>query len=219
MELKISGIMPDIFWLGRGLCYITTLNFVYMQHIIDCFKNGKLIKVKDRNFLIYSLADHEPATSFELVNDTVEELSKLADFSEADIILGEEDRGGFLAALMAYKHKKPFTLVKWNPSGYEGQHTVEFRNAYTEGKMYLSGVAAGQKVIIVEDMVDSGGTLIALIELCRKAGLEIIGVMAVAEKAEFKGIERIETETGVKVKHLVTFSSSGEKPEVVWSRS
>lgn len=188
-----------------------------MKHIIKCFQDGKFVKVKDRNFLIYSLVDHEPATSYELVEDVVDEFSKLTDFSKADIILGEEDRGGFLAALMAYEHHKPFTLAKWNPNGVEGQISVDFRNAYTEGAMYIAGVEKGQKVIIVEDMVDSGGTIVALIDLVRKAGMEIVDVIAVAEKYEYKGIQRIFNETGIQVKHLLTFTSTGEKPEIVWT--
>mgnify|MGYP003395891842 CR=1 FL=1 len=37
-------------------------------------------------------------------------------------------------------------MVKWNPLGLEGDHAVNFRNAYTKGKMYLHGVSKGDKV-------------------------------------------------------------------------
>lgn len=187
-----------------------------MKEVIDAFHNRPLVKVKDRNFLVNPLTDHHPTTPYDLVEDTLTELTKLTDFSKATKIIGEEDRGGFLAALMAYKHKLPFGLVKWNPLELSGTVSIEFRNAYTEGKMYLYGAEKGDKVILVEDMVDSGGSIIAMIELLRKAEIELVDVIAVAEKFEYKGIERIKNETGIEVKHLLKFNSQGTQSKVVW---
>jgi adenine/guanine phosphoribosyltransferase-like PRPP-binding protein len=194
------------------------INFKYkfiMKYVVDAFHNRPLVFVKDRNYIVTPLTDHEPGTPFELLEDTVKELSKLSNFSLADKILGEEDRGGFLAALMAYEHKKPLGMVKWNPNGLEGQQAVQFRNAYTEGTMYINGIQPGDKVILVEDMVDSGGTIIGMIELLGKIKVELLDVVVIAEKEEFEGIKRIKDETGFDVKALLKFNSSmGNKAKV-----
>jgi adenine phosphoribosyltransferase len=187
-----------------------------MKHLIDAFHNRPLIKVKDRNFIVNPLTDHVPTTPYELLEDTVQELAKVTDYSKATKILGEEERGGFITVLMAYHLKMPFGMVKWNPIGLEGQISIDFRNAYTEGKLYLNGIQKGDKVTIVEDMVDSGGTIISMIQLIQKAGIEIVDVVAIAEKAEFEGIERIKNETGFDVKHLIKFTSSEETSKVTW---
>lgn len=179
-----------------------------MKYVVDAFHNRPLVFVKDRNYIVTPLTDHEPGTPFELLEDTVRELSRLTDFSLADKILGEEDRGGFLAALMAYEHKKPLGMVKWNPNGLAGQQAVSFRNAYTEGTMYINGINSGDKVILVEDMVDSGGTIIGMIQLLAKIDVQLLDVIVIAEKQEFEGIKRIKEETGVDVKALLKFNSS-----------
>jgi adenine/guanine phosphoribosyltransferase-like PRPP-binding protein len=187
-----------------------------MQQVIDAFNNRPLVHVKDRNFLINPLTDHMPTTSFELVDDTIKSLAQLTDYSKASKLIGEEDRGGFLVALMAYHLHLPFGMVKWNPNGFEGQISVEFRNAYTGGTMFLNGCEKGDKVILVEDMVDSGGSIVAMIELCKKAGVEIVDIVVIAEKEEYKGIERIKRETGRDVKLLLKFSSKGKTSKVTW---
>lgn len=189
-----------------------------MKHIIDAFDNRPLVHVKDRKYIINPLTDHHPTTSYELLEDAVKELSKLTDFSKATKILGEEERGGYLASLVAYAQKLPFGMVKWNPSGVGGQFEIDFRMSYAEGKLYLNGVEPGDKVVIVEDMIDSGGTMVAMIELLRKANIELLDVIVVSEKEEFHGIERIKRETGVQVKHLVTFNVEGERSKVTWAR-
>ena len=187
-----------------------------MKKVIDAFDNRPLVFVKDRNFLINPLTDHMPTTSFELLDDTINSLSQLTDFSKANKLIGEEDRGGFLVALMAYHLKMSFGMVKWNPTGFDGQISVDFRNAYTGGTMYLNGCEKGDKVILVEDMVDSGGSIIAMIQLFEKAGVELIDIVVIAEKEDYNGVERIKKETGRDVKLLLKFSSAGKTSKVTW---
>jgi adenine/guanine phosphoribosyltransferase-like PRPP-binding protein len=188
-----------------------------MQQIIKAFHHQPLVFLKDRKYIVNPLCDHCPATTYELVDDVVKELSKLIDFGKATKIIGEEDRGGFVAALIAYYHKLPFGLVKWNAAGLDGQIYVPFRNAYAEGKMYLNGAEQGDKVIVVEDIIDSGGTIIAMINLLKKAKIKIIDIVAIAEKVEYKGVERIRQETGFYVKHLIKVASNGgDLSKVVW---
>lgn len=187
------------------------------DYIQETFNNQKIVIVSNKRYCINSLTDHTPITKSELLEQISQEMSKQVDFSKADVLIGEEDRGGYLCALMSYIQKKPFTLTKWNPTGLEGEISIGFRNAYTNGKLFLNGVKdfEGKKAIIVEDIIDTGGTVIAMIELLRNNGIEVIDVIAVAEKTDYGGIERIEKETGIKPKVLVQFSSGKEWSKVI----
>lgn len=60
--------------------------------------------------------------------------------------------------------------------------------------------------------------MVALIEAIKKAGAEIIDVVAVADKAEYGGVERIKSETGLLVKTALTISVTGER-SIVTDRS
>jgi adenine phosphoribosyltransferase len=185
------------------------------DYVQETFNRQKIVIVSNKRYCINSLTDHTPITKSELLEQVSEEISKRVDFSKADVLIGEEDRGGYLCALMSYIQKKPFTLTKWNPTGLEGEISIGFRNAYTNGKLFLNGVKnfKGKKAIIVEDIIDTGGTVIAMIELLQNNGIKVIDVIAVAEKTDYGGIEQIEKETGIKPKVLVRFSS-GKK----WSK-
>lgn len=185
--------------------------------VVSAFDNQPLVFVKDRKYLINPLTDHEPTTSFELLDATVKALSKLTDFSKANKILGEEDRGGFIAALVAYHHKMSFGMTKWDPVGMEGEQSVDFRCAYAEGVMYIHGIEKGDRVILVEDMVDSGGTIVAMIKLLEKMDVELVDIIVIAEKEDFQGIARIKKETGRDVKCLLKFSvKEADRSKVTW---
>lgn len=186
-----------------------------MKEIIRAFDNQPLRRVNGRNYILNPLLDHYPETPYVLMEDVVTELSRMTDLSKIDKIVGEEDRGGYIAALMAFSHKKSLAMVKWNSVGVDGHIGVNFRNAYTSGKMYLNGVKAGDKVLIVEDLIDSGGTIIAMIELLRCAGVEIYDIITVVNKVDYGGRERILRETGFSVKSILGVTCKGGSSRVV----
>ena len=193
------------------------LRYMNKDYIHETFNNQKIVIVSNKRYCINSLTDHTPITKPELLNQITKEMASVANFSEADFLVGEEDRGGYVCALMAYTQNKPFTLTKWNPSGLEGEIAVTFKNAYTNGTLFLNGVKKfkGKKAIIVEDLIDTGGTVIAMIELLRSNGIEVVDIVAVAEKSDYGGLERIEKETGIRPKVLVQFSSGKIKSKVI----
>lgn len=186
-----------------------------MKEIIKAFHNQKIVKVNGHNYLINPITDHTPDTTYTLLKDVTKELSAIANFTKANKIVGEEDRGGFVAALMAYEKKKSLGMVKWNPDHLEARIGVDFRNAYTEGKMYLHGCKKGDNVILIEDLIDTGGTIISMVKLLRKHKINILDIICIADKEEYAGIERIEKETGIRPKSLVQFTCVNKKSKVV----
>ena len=92
---------------------------------------------------------------------------------------------------------------------------VEFEMEYASGQLFLNGIEKNDRVIIVDDMVSTGGTMLALIEAVAKAGASIVDIVCVAEKVEYEGVHKIEKETGYKVKTLVQVSVVGERSKVL----
>ncbi len=188
-----------------------------MDHIRDAFHKRPVKLVAGRRYCVTPLTDHLPATQPELLEQIIAEASALVPYKEADCLVGEEDRGGFICSLLSIPWRKPFTLTKWNPRDLKGELQIDFRNAYTQGNLYLNGIAEHfKKVIIIEDMIDTGGTVVALVKLLRSAGVEVKDIFAVAEKADYGGVERIKKETGMTPKILVSFKTGDDVSEVIW---
>lgn len=187
------------------------------DHIKDAFHNQPIRIVSGKRYCVNPLTDHIPMTHPALLTQIIDEASALIPYANADFLIGEEDRGGYICSLFSVPWQKPFTLTKWNPGGFEGELHIDFRNAYTEGSLYLNGLTPQmKKAIIVEDMIDTGGTIIAMVKLLQKAGIEIIDIFAVAQKDDYGGIENIRNETGITPKVLVSFISGDERSEVTW---
>ena len=191
-----------------------------MDYIKDAFNNCDVVSLKGGRYCVNTLTDHVPATDSKLLSQIIDEAVAILDpvKNNYDIILGEEDRGGYIAALVAFHLSIPFTLVKWNPGGLEGDIAVNFRNLYTDGKMYVNSVKKGDRVLIVEDIIDTGGTLSALYELINARGAKVKNIFTVAAKEDYEGLKKVTELTGITPDYLVSFNTKGGKSNVISRR-
>ena len=183
--------------------------------VYNAFDRRPLTHIDKYKFLINPLTEQIPATSSELLRQTTNWLIAEGDFHKASKIVGEEDKGAILVASTSLLVDLPFGMARWYPSGLDGQIAVDFTMEYTSGRLYLNGVDKGDRVIIVDDMISTGGTLLALIEAVRLAQAEIVDIVCVAEKVEYGGVQRVLDQTGLQVKTLIRISMSGERSHVI----
>jgi len=183
--------------------------------VIQAFDRKPLVNYGEYKFLINPLTEQIPATSAELLRATTDWLISEGDFKRADKIAGEEDKGAILVASTSLATGLPFGMARWYPSGLTGQIAVDFDMEYTSGCLYLNGVDPGDKVIVVDDMISSGGTMLALIKALHQADAKIVDIICVGEKVDYEGIKRIYQATGYQVKVLISISMAGEFSEVL----
>jgi adenine/guanine phosphoribosyltransferase-like PRPP-binding protein len=183
--------------------------------IKSAFDNQPLLSFGEYKFLVNPLTEQVPATSAELLRATTKLLVEAGDFNSATKIAGEEDKGAILVASTSLETGLPFGMARWYPSGLEGQVGVDFEMEYASGQLFLNGIEKGDRVIIVDDMVSTGGTMLALIEAVEKVDATIIDIVCVAEKIDYQGVDRIKRESGHQVKTLLQVSVVGERSKVV----
>jgi adenine/guanine phosphoribosyltransferase-like PRPP-binding protein len=190
----------------------------FKSTVIQAFDDQPLVQFEKYKFLINPLTEQIPATSAELLQAATDWIIAEGDFSLATKIAGEEDKGAILVASTSLSTGLPFGMARWYPSGLEGQVSVDFQMEYTSGKLFLNGVTENDQVVIVDDMISTGGTMLALIQAVQSAKADIVDIVCVAEKIEYGGVEKVIRETGYNVKTLLKVSTSGERSKVIQTR-
>jgi adenine phosphoribosyltransferase len=126
--------------------------------------------------------------------------------SEATLGVGEEDRGAMIISDILLSHNLARTLARWTPSGAPGEIRVPLANEYVqEGNVdiYLNGVTVSDRIILIDDLISTGGTLVSLVRAIRQTGAEILEIFTIGEKSENHGREHLFRETGFNVKTLL----------------
>jgi adenine phosphoribosyltransferase len=125
---------------------------------------------------------------------------------EATLGVGEEDRGAMIISDLLLNYNLPRTLARWTPTGAPGEIQVPLSNEYIqEGdtRIFLNGVRPHDRVLIVDDLISTGGTLVALIEAVRLAGAKILEVFTIGEKSENHGRAFLREKAGLGIKTML----------------
>jgi cysteine synthase A len=157
---------------------------------------------------INELTDQRPALRPEALAEAVNRLVRLGTFSAATKLLVEEDKGGILAGPVCLATGLPLAVARWYPYDLPGEGgnppaEVEIASEYYSGHLYVNGIVPGDRVVIIDDTVSTGGTLVALVEAVRRAGAEVLEALVVTEKPANGGAEAVRVRCGIDVKTVL----------------
>ena len=132
----------------------------------------------------------QDAEGFQLAIDEMKKLIENVDF---DVIAGAESRGFIFGAPLAYALGKPFVLIrkkgKLPCETIEKTYDLEYGTATIE--MHKDAVKPGQKVVIVDDLIATGGTIEAAAQLVEELGGEVVKIIFLMELAGLNGREKL----------------------------
>jgi len=124
----------------------------------------------------------------------IEEMNAFAKERNADIIAGPESRGFMLAAPMAYALEKGFVPVR--KPGKLPHETISADYSLEYGKdsleIHKDAIQPGQRVVIADDLLATGGTIGSTIKLVESLGAEVVGVCFLIELTYLNGREKLD---------------------------
>lgn len=112
---------------------------------------------------------------------------------EYDVVVGPESRGFIFGVPVAYAAHKSFVPVrkkgKLPRETVEAEYDLEYGSAVVE--MHKDSILPGQRVVIVDDLIATGGTIEAITGLIEQLGGEVVKICFVMELAGLKGREKL----------------------------
>ncbi|MDX1357649.1 MAG: adenine phosphoribosyltransferase [Clostridia bacterium] len=128
----------------------------------------------------------------------------MEDFGDFDLIVAPEARGFIFGVPLAYMTGKGFIPVR--KPGKLPYKTISFEYELEYGtntlEIHEDAIKPGQKILLVDDLLATSGTMEAIVKLVEKIGGEVVGVQVLIELEFLKGREKLK---GYDVKSIVTF--------------
>lgn len=133
-------------------------------------------------------------TAPEVRNDVENGLAKLIkeNYPDVEVLMGTSTAGIAHAAITAHLMGLPMGYVRSGAKDHGRQNQIE-------GKL-----EAGQKVVVVEDLISTGGSVIEVVNVLREAGAEVLGIVSIFTYGMEKGLKRL-AEANVKNISLTNF--------------
>ncbi len=138
-------------------------------------------------------------TAPEVRNDVENALAETIkrEYPDAEVLMGTSTAGIAHAAITAHILGCPMGYVRSGAKDHGRQNQIE-------GKL-----EAGQRVVVVEDLISTGGSVIEVVNVLREAGAEVLGIVSIFTYGMKKGLVRLE-EAGVKNVSLTSFDCIAE---------
>ncbi len=123
---------------------------------------------------------------------------------EYDIVVGPESRGFIFGVPVAYEAHKGFVPIrkkgKLPRETLSAEYDLEYGSAVIE--IHKDAIKPGQKVVIIDDLIATGGTIEAIIGMIEQLGGEVVKICFVMELAGLKGREKLK---GYEIDSIITY--------------
>ncbi len=169
-----------------------------MRKLVESLKKAPIVKKGDYNYVVHPITDGIPYIEPDLLNEVVEEILK--EMPKCDKIVTMEAMGIPIATALSLKTGIPFNIIRKREYGLPGEKEIIQKTGYSEKKLYINGIEKGEEVVIVDDVLSTGGTLKAVVSAFKEMGVKIKGIYIAINKGNKKDIEK---EIGMEIKTIV----------------
>jgi len=139
-------------------------------------------------------------------NHTIELLLEQYKDKKIDLVAGIESRGFIIGAILAHRLDAGFVPIRKKGKLPAETESEEFELEYGKDviEIHKDAIIEGQKVLIVDDLIATGGTAMAACKLIKKVGGELVGFCVIIDLPDLGGKKRLER-AGYPVFSLVEF--------------
>ncbi|MBR4181175.1 MAG: adenine phosphoribosyltransferase [Candidatus Methanomethylophilaceae archaeon] len=174
-----------------------------------CFLESTVKDVNGYSYFQNPISDGVPRVDPEILEEAIEGLAGILP-EDIDLILAPEAMGIPLGAGLSLKTRIPYVVVRKKSYGLPGEIEVLQKTGYSKSRMFVNGVRKGMRVVIVDDVLDTGGTLRAISDAVKSTGADLVKIMVVYSMCE--DLDAMSEKLGVPIECLVRIGMDGPRP-------
>jgi len=158
----------------------------------DSLRGAPIIWKGEYPYFIHPISDGIPRMDAEVLRATRDLIVSMVDWSQIDLIVSVEAMGLPLLASVGEATGKPTVVIRKRSYGMEGEVRVDVSTGYSSSTAYINDISPGERILIVDDVISTGGTLEPILESLEGIGAVLQDVIVAIEKGN--GRERLSAE-------------------------
>ncbi len=143
-------------------------------------------------YFIHPISDGIPRMDADVLRATRDLIVEMVDWSKIDLIVSVEAMGLPLLAAVGDATGKPTVVIRKREYGMEGEVRVDVSTGYSQSTTYINDISPGERILIVDDVISTGGTLEPILTTLEDMGVILQDIVIAIEKGE--GRERLTKE-------------------------
>jgi len=161
-----------------------------MERLRESLRSAPIIDKDGYNYLVHPLSNGVPMLDPALLREAVVEIMQRVDF-DVDKIVAPEAMGIHLATALSLQTDVPLVVIRKRAYGLPEEVPLHKSTGYSESEMYINDIGAGDRVLIVDDLLSTGGTMAAICTALDEIGAEITDIAVVFRKVGASAMDDI----------------------------
>jgi adenine phosphoribosyltransferase len=158
-----------------------------LKYLEKSLHEAPIVKKGEYHYVIHPITDGVPYITPQILREVTDEMKKhIKRCKKFDRIVTMEAMGIPLASVLCLDLGIPFTIIRKRQYGLPGEVSVEQVTGYSKSKMHINGLKRGDRVILVDDVLSTGGTLKAVLQVFKEMGVIVEGVFIAVYKGTCK---------------------------------
>ena len=158
----------------------------------NSLRDSPIIWKGDYPYFIHPISDGIPRMDADVLRATRDLIVEMVDWSKVDLVVSVEAMGLPLLAAVGDATGKPTVVIRKRQYGMEGEVRVDVATGYSQSTTYINDIKPGERILIVDDVISTGGTLEPILETLEGMGVILQDIVIAIEKGE--GRERLAKE-------------------------
>jgi len=134
------------------------------------------------SYLVHPLSNCVPTLDPALLREVVVRIIRRADLTDVDKIVTPEAMGIHLSTAVSLTADIPLVVIRKRSYGLDGEVALSKSTGYSEDEMYINDVDPGDRVLLLDDLISTGGTMRAIVEAVDDIGAEIADIVIAIRK-------------------------------------
>jgi len=153
-----------------------------MDRLQRSLREAPIVEKDGYHYFVHPISDGVPMLRPELLREISIKLIRKANLDEVDKIVTPAAMGIHISTAVSLQTDIPLVVVRKRQYGLDGEVSLQQVTGYSESEMYMNDVYEGDRVLLLDDVLSTGGTLKALCGALDDIGAEIADVVAVIKK-------------------------------------
>ena len=155
-----------------------------MDRLKESLLDAPIVEKDGYHYFVHPISDGVPMLRPELLREIVIKIIRKAELEDVDKIVTPAAMGIHISTAVSLMTDIPLVVVRKRSYGLDGEVALSQVTGYSESEMYVNDVYEGDRVLVLDDVLSTGGTLSGITGALEEIGAEICDIVCVIKKED-----------------------------------
>jgi adenine phosphoribosyltransferase len=154
-----------------------------MDQLRQSLLEAPIIEKGDYEYFVHPISDGVPMLEPGLLREIVIKIIRKVDLDDVDKIVTPAAMGIHISTAVSLMTDIPLVVIRKRQYGLDGEVALSQQTGYSENEMYINDVNEGDRVLVLDDVLSTGGTMRAVLDALEHIGADVVDTVAIIKKA------------------------------------